>query len=63
MVLKVRIIQLVFMAIFTGGLYFNAGRYDYTDQTRWTTITGYLYFCIIDLYFQAMMPVALVFPT
>lgn len=63
LVMKVRIIQLIFMAVFTGGLYFDAGRYDYTDVLRWNTITGYLFFALIDLFFQAMMPVALVFPT
>lgn len=47
MIVKVRVIQVIFMAVFTGGLYFNAGRYDYTDTLRWNTITGFLFFSLI----------------
>jgi hypothetical protein len=47
MILKVRIFQTIFMAIFTGGLYFNAGRYDYADSLRWNTIIGFLFFSTI----------------
>lgn len=50
------------MSIYTGGLYFNAGRQDYTSIIPWYAITGYLFFVSMDLFMQAMMPVTITFP-
>jgi len=63
LLVRARIIQIAFMAIFTGGLYFSAGRSDYTDKLQWNTIAGYMFFTVVDIFFQAMTPVALVFPS
>lgn len=60
---KARIFQIIFMAIFTGGLYFNVGNKDYTEPISWSTVTGYFFFIGVDLVTQAMTPVALVFPS
>jgi ATP-binding cassette, subfamily G (WHITE), eye pigment precursor transporter len=60
---KSRFIQILYLTIFIGGLYFNVGRKDYTDIINWNTIAGYLFFVTIDILFQSMMPIALVFPT
>lgn len=50
------------MSIYTGGLYFNAGRGDYKDTIQWYAIIGYLFFVSMDLFMQAMMPVTISFP-
>jgi ABC-type multidrug transport system permease subunit len=60
---KSRFIQILYLTIYIGGLYFNAGRKDYTDRISWITITGFLFFVTLDILFQAMMPIALVFPS
>lgn len=59
---KSRIIQVIILTIYIGGLYFNAGRKDYTDPINWNTIAGFFFFITLDILFQAMMPIALVFP-
>lgn len=63
MLVKSRFIQIIYLTIYIGGLYFNTGRKDYTDPINWTTISGYFFFISLDILFQAMMPLALVFPT
>jgi len=60
--MKSRIVQILFMSIYTGGLYFSAGRVDYTNSINWFAITGYLFFISMDLFMQSLMPVALTFP-
>jgi len=50
------------MAIFTGGLYFSTGRGDYTDKIIWNTVTGFMFFTVVDNFFQALTPVSIVFP-
>jgi ABC-type multidrug transport system permease subunit len=50
------------MSIYTGGLYFNDGRADYTNIIQWYAISGYLFFVSMDLFMQAMMPVTITFP-
>jgi ABC-type multidrug transport system ATPase subunit len=61
-VMQSRICQVIFMSIYTGGLYFNAGRKDYTNTINWYAIIGYMFFVAMDLYMQAMIPVAITFP-
>jgi hypothetical protein len=60
--MKARILQVIFISIYTGGLYFNAGKADYTGVIQWHAITGYLFFLSMDLFMQAMMPVTITFP-
>jgi ATP-binding cassette, subfamily G (WHITE), eye pigment precursor transporter len=60
---KSRFIQIIYLTIYMGGLYFNAGRTDYTNPLNWNTIAGFLFFIILDILFQAMVPIALVFPS
>lgn len=62
MVMKSRIVQVIFVSIYTGGLYFNAGRKDYMDVINWNAITGYLFFISMDLFMQSLMPTTLTFP-
>lgn len=62
-VVQLRFIQIIVLTIFTGGLYFNAGKADYTTPIGWNTITGFLFYIILDIFFQALTPIALVFPT
>lgn len=62
MVMQSRIIQVIFMSVYTGGLYFNAGRQNYLDVISWYAIVGYMFFVSMDLFMQAMMPVTITFP-
>ena len=61
--IKSRIIQILYLTVYIGGLFFNAGKKDYTDPINWNTIAGYLFFITLDILIQAMMPIALVFPS
>ncbi len=61
--LKSRLFQAVFLGIYTGGLYFNAGKQDYTDPIGWSTMVGYFFFIAISYMMGSLSPVTLVFPT
>jgi hypothetical protein len=60
--MKGRILQILMMSIYTGGLYFSQGRGDYINPINWYSITGYMFFISMDLFMQSLMPVALTFP-
>jgi hypothetical protein len=61
--IKSRMLLLVTLTIYVGGLYYGAGREDYTDRAHWNTIAGFLFFITIDTLFQTLVPITLVFPT
>lgn len=63
MLIKSRLIQVIYLTVYIGGLFFNAGKKDYMDPINWNTISGYLFFISLDILIQAMMPIALVFPS
>jgi hypothetical protein len=50
------------LALFTGGLFFDIGTKDYTIQTYWFSITGFLFFVTIFALMGALTPVVLTFP-
>ena len=65
-ILKARIIQTLFLGIFIGGLFFNAGR-DYTGQTSQNdansrALIGCLFFFTINNLMMALSAVVLTFP-
>ena len=62
MILKARVVQMIFIAVLLGGLYWKIGTRDYTNLTYWNAITGCFFFATMDIFFQSTMPVALVFP-
>jgi hypothetical protein len=62
LVMQSRIFQVNFLAIYTAGLYFGAGRQDYNDVINWYAIVGYLFFVAMDLFMQAMLPATVTFP-
>jgi hypothetical protein len=53
---------MVVIGIFTAGLYYNAGRKDYTNLVNWNTISGYIFLMSVSIITEAMTSVALVFP-
>jgi len=63
MIIKSRFFQSLFLGVYVGGLYFNAGRQDYTTYTEWMSITGYLFFLCISHMMASLSPVTLIFPT
>ena len=48
--------------IYVGGLYFNIGQKNYTDQNNWHAIGGFLYFITITSMMHALTPTSVVFP-
>jgi ATP-binding cassette subfamily G (WHITE) protein 2 len=63
MILKSKIFQSIFLALYTGGLYFNSGNGDYTNNITWSTMSGYFFFLSIACVMGSLSPVALVFPS
>lgn len=62
MLLKSKIFQSIFMALFVGGLFFNAGTKDYTNLNSWQYITGFLFFLTINSLMMTLSPITLTFP-
>ncbi len=63
MIIKSRIIQSIFMGIYTGGLYFNAASGDHTDPLIWRSVIGFFFFMSISSLMSSLAPVTLIFPT
>ena len=63
MLLKSKLFQGIFLALFTGGMYFNIGTHDYTDINYWYSITGFLFFLTITGMMQVLAPISLTFPS
>ena len=63
MLLKSRLFQSIFVGIFVGGLYFDAGTKDYTQKVFWNSITGLMFFMSLTMLMQGLAPIVLVFPT
>ncbi len=62
MLLKSKISQSIFMALFVGGLFFDIGTHDYTNKFYWNSITGFLFFLTINSMMMALSPISLTFP-
>jgi ATP-binding cassette subfamily G (WHITE) protein 2 len=62
MLLRSKIIQGIFLALFIGGLYFGVGQNDYTQQLLWNSITGFLFFMTITSMMAFLSPMTLTFP-
>ncbi len=62
MLLKSKLFQGLFLALFIGGMYFTIGSHDYTDTNYWYSITGFLFFLTITGMMQVLAPVSLTFP-
>jgi hypothetical protein len=61
-ILKGKIFQTIFLAIYTGGVYFGAGRKNYEDVINWQTMVGYFFFLAISCMMSTLSPISLVFP-
>ena len=62
MLFKSRLIQSIVTGIYIGGVFFDAGRRDYTPQTYWFAIIGFFFFLSISALMFALAPVTLIFP-
>ena len=62
MLLKSRIIQTIFVAIYTSGLYYQFDG-NYNLGTNWRALTGFFFFMSISTIMAALAPLSLVFPT
>lgn len=61
MLLKARIVQVIFIAIYTSGLYYQFTG-DYTQGLNWRALTGFFFFMSISTMMSALAPLSLVFP-
>lgn len=50
------------MALYIGGIYFDAGTKDYTKRKSWQSVTGYLFETTINAMMTALTPITLSFP-
>lgn len=62
MLIRAKLAQAIFMALFTGGIFFDIGTKDYTTRINWQSITGYLFFLTITSLTMALSPITLTFP-
>jgi hypothetical protein len=62
MLIKSKVFQGIFMALFIGGLFFDIGTLDYTQRPFWYSISGFLFFFCIFSLMSALSPVVLTFP-
>lgn len=62
MLIKLRIIQTIFISLFTAGVYYRFTG-EYIDNTNWKAVTGFYFFISIGLLMSSLTPVELVFPT
>ena len=62
LLLKMRMISVVFVSVYTAGLYFQFTG-DYNNKDNWRALTGFLFFMAISVMFMALSPVEEVFPS
>jgi hypothetical protein len=62
MLLKSKIFQGIFIALFVGGMYFDIGTKDYTDKTAFYAVAGFLFFITISGTMTSLAPITLTFP-
>ena len=62
MLIKSKVFQGIFLALFIGGLFFDIGTRDYIVRPFWNSITGFLFFFCIFSLMGALSPVVLTFP-
>jgi len=62
MLIKMRIIQTIFISIFAGGLYCSFTG-DYKDTQNWNALVGFFFFLTINMLMFSLTPVELIFPT
>jgi len=63
MLVKSRLFQGIFLGVYVGGLYFDLGERDYTQNISWYALTGFIFFHNIAMFMSALSPITLVFPT
>ena len=62
MVLKSRLIQTIFLSIYTSGLYYQFTG-EYTSTNNWKALTGFFFFQAISTIMSGLAPTELVFPS
>jgi hypothetical protein len=62
MLIKLRFIQTIFLAIYTGGLYCKLSG-DHNSDISWYAYAGYFFFMSINLLMMSLVPVELIFPS
>lgn len=62
MLVRGRVIQVIFVAVYVGGLVFSAGRKDYTNYSNWKAISGFMFFAIMSSFMTSASPVVMNFP-
>ena len=50
MLLRSKVVQGIFIALFVGGIFFGIGNNDYSNILSWYSLTGFLFFTCISIY-------------
>lgn len=62
MLIKLRVVQTIFIAIYVGGLYCKFSG-EYVSLLNWRALVGFFFFLSINMLMFALAPVELVFPS
>jgi hypothetical protein len=62
MLLRSKLFQGIFIALFIGGMYFGIGKNDYANRAYWYSITGFMFFMTINSLMSFLAPTTLTFP-
>ncbi len=60
--MKAKVLQGIFLSLFAGGLFFGAGKKDFTNPSDWQYIAGALFFLGINAFTISLSPVTITFP-
>ena len=62
LLLKSKLFQGIFLSLFAGGLFFQAGDGDLTNDSDWRYLTGFLFFTSINALTTFLSPLSITFP-
>lgn len=60
--MKAKVLQGIFLSLFAGGLFFNAGKKDLTVLGEWNYFAGCLFFISINAFTTSLSPITITFP-
>jgi len=61
-IIHAKFIQVLFMAVYTGGIYFRMGHKNYTDYQSWLSVSGFFFCVSFASVTMSIPPIALTFP-
>ena len=62
LLLKAKLSQSIFIALFLGGIYFGAAERDLTVTDQFNTVAGFMFFLAINQFMTSLSPISIAFP-